>query len=251
MGFPNAGAQAVAGRLRRRSGETIVGVNIGKSRITPLDDAGRDYRASVRRLAPLADYLVLNVSSPNTPQLREMQAVDRLGALVEDVTAELRAIGVALPLLVKLAPDLSDAEIDELADAALAWGLDGIVAVNTTISREGLVCSDAELLARPGGISGAPLAARSLAVLRRLRARTGDRLVLVSVGGIATADDVWERLVAGASLVQVHTGFVYEGPLWPSRINRGLLRRLDASGAASVQELIGSGAPGAPRVAAS
>jgi dihydroorotate dehydrogenase len=236
MGFPNPGAAAVARRLRRRPRETLVAANVGKSKAVPVEEAGADYRASVRALAPLADFLVVNVSSPNTPGLRRMQAAEPLRALVGDVQDELRALELALPLLLKIAPDLADDEIDAIADLALELGLDGIVATNTTVSRAGLTV-DAARLSAEGGISGAPLKARSLDVLRRLRARAGDRLVLVSVGGIETADDVWERLAAGATLVQAYTGFVYGGPRWPSRLNRELARRLRESGYASVTEL--------------
>lgn len=232
MGFPNPGAEAAAARLAARApGGVVVGANVGRTKVA--EDAEADYRASVRALAPLADYLVLNVSSPNTPGLRAMQAVEPLGALVDAVRAELA--GAAIPLFVKVAPDLTDEELDAVADLALAKGLDGIVAVNTTIERAGLHDPpDA-----PGGISGAPLKERAAAVLGRLRARTGDRLLLISVGGIETAEDAWQRILAGATLVQAYTGFVYGGPLWPRRVNRELARRARAAGAASIQELVG------------
>jgi dihydroorotate dehydrogenase len=246
MGFPNPGAEAVASRLRRRSGQTAVGTNLGKSMIVGTDRAGADYRTSVRTLAPCSDYIVLNVSSPNTPGLRELQAVEPLRALVADVRAELREIGQAVPLLVKLGPDLGDAEIDAVADVALELGLDGLVAVNTTVERRELIPSDLDPAAR-GGISGAPLKERAAQVLRRIRARTGDELVLISVGGIETADDAWERILAGATLVQAYTGFVYGGPLWPRRINRGLARRVRDCGRSSIQELVGDRAAAADR----
>ena len=237
MGFPNGGAAAAESRLRARSGRTPVAVNIGRSRAAR--DANADYRESVRRLAPLADLLVLNVSSPNTPGLRELQAVDVLADLVRAVRAELSAIGVTVPLLVKIAPDLTDDQIDAIAHAALELGLDGIVAVNTTTSRAGLA-PGSDLAGQPGGLSGRPLKERSLQVLRRLRAQTDGRLVLVSVGGIETAQDAWERIRAGATLVQAYTGFIYGGPAWPSQINRGLVERLEAAGAASIGEIVGS-----------
>jgi dihydroorotate dehydrogenase len=224
MGFPNPGAEAAAARLRggRR---TVIGVNIGRSKLA--DDALADYRTSTRRLAPLADYLVLNVSSPNTPGLRDLQAVEALRELVGAVREELAALGGRrVPLLVKLAPDLADSEIDAIADLALELRLDGIVAVNTTVERRGLTAAEPGDAAGRGGVSGAPLKARALEVLRRLHARAGDRLVLVSTGGIESADDAWERLQAGATLVQAYTGFVYGGPLWPARVNRELARRL-------------------------
>jgi dihydroorotate dehydrogenase len=228
MGFPNAGADAAAVRLARPR-RTIVGVNVGKSKVAPVEDAAADYRATVRRLAPLADYLALNVSSPNTPGLRSLQAADALDGLVAGVQEELATLGLRVPLLVKIAPDLGDEEIDAVADLALRRGLDGLIAINTTTDR-GPLRSQLRAPGEPGGISGAPIADRSLAVLRRLRDRVGDRLVLVSVGGISSADDAWQRLQAGATLVQAYTGFVYGGPLWAWRVNRGLARRLRARG---------------------
>jgi dihydroorotate dehydrogenase len=226
MGFPNAGAATIAERLRKRSGRTVVGVNVGKSMDVELADAVADYRASVRLLAPLADYLVVNVSSPNTPGLRSMQSVDELRKLVGAVREELHETGHEPPLLVKIAPDLTDGEIDAIAALAVELGLDGIVAVNTTIDPGVLEHSTPqERSAVLGGISGAPLKRRALEVLRRLRERAGDQLVLISVGGIEDADDVQERIEAGATLVQAYTGFVYGGPLWPRRVNRRLARR--------------------------
>lgn len=226
MGFPNPGAAAFAERLRARSGRTVVGVNVGKSMDVDLADAAVDYRASVRLLAPLADYLVVNVSSPNTPGLRSMQSVDELRKLIDAVREEMREIGHEPPLLVKIAPDLADGEVDAIADLAVEMGLDGIVAVNTTVDTGVLANSSArERSAVLGGISGAPLKRRALEVLRRLRERAGDELVLISVGGIENADDAWERIEAGATLIQAYTGFVYGGPLWPRRVNRELARR--------------------------
>jgi dihydroorotate dehydrogenase len=243
QGFPSRGADDVARRLKSRSHETIVGVNIGKSRRTPIDEAPADYRYSIRRLAELADYLVLNVSSPNTPGLRSMQAADRLGLLVEQARAELLSLAIDVPLLVKIAPDMSDEELDQTADACLALGVEGMIAVNSTTDRAGLI-SKLRDPTQPAGVSGAPLKSRSVEVLRRLRARVGDRLVLVSVGGIETADDVWERILAGATLVQAHTGFVYGGPLWPQRLNRELARRVRGSGGSSLQAMVGTGVAG-------
>ena len=243
MGFPNKGADEVARRLRARSGETIVGINIGKSKRTPLVHAAEDYRYSVRRLAALSDYLVLNVSSPNTPGLREMQAANRLRQLVAEVRAELLAENVDVPLLVKIAPDLSDDELDEIADVSVSLELDGLIAVNTTIDRGAMVSKHLDPT-QPAGVSGAPLRPRALEVLRRLRARVGNSLVLVAVGGIETADDAWERILAGATLVQVYAGFVYGGPLWPHRINRELARRVRRGGGSSVQAMVGAAAVG-------
>jgi dihydroorotate dehydrogenase len=237
MGFNNAGAAAAAASLRRsrRGGSRgpVVGVNIGKTRAVPDEEAAADYAASARAVAAVADYVVVNVSSPNTPGLRDLQAADRLRPVLTAVRSALDSAvdgaggGRRVPLLVKIAPDLADADMDAVADLALELGLDGIIATNTTISRDGLASPAAEVAAAgAGGLSGAPLRARSLAVLRRLRARAGDRLVLVAAGGIETPDDAWERLRAGATLVQGYTGFVYGGPLWPRRVHAGLAERM-------------------------
>ncbi len=243
MGFPNPGAHEVAGRLRRRRGRVIVGVNVGKSMGTPNEDAIDDYRATVRVVAGECDYLVVNVSSPNTPGLTEMQSIELLRPLLEAVKAEVSLAGVAdVPLLIKIGPDLSDAQIDAIADLAVELSLDGIVAVNTTESRDGL--SEPSLVAdvTGGGISGPPLKARSLEILRRLYARVGDELTLVSVGGISSPDDAWERILAGATLLQAYTGFVYGGPAWPAHVNRALVRRLREADVASIQDMVGAAA---------
>lgn len=229
MGFPNTGAREVAARLTSRAPRPVVGVNIGKTKSVALDDAAADYRESARILAPLADYLVLNVSSPNTPGLRDIQgASERLASLVSDVREELSTHARRVPLLVKIAPDLTDAELDALADQALTLELDGIVAVNTTTGRDGLEAeAGSARAAETGGLSGPPLKARALEIVERLHARAGDRLVLISVGGIETPEDAWQRIRAGATLVQAYTGFVYGGPLWPSRMNRGLAKLME------------------------
>jgi dihydroorotate dehydrogenase len=237
MGFPNDGAQRAAARLAHRRGHTIVAVNVGRTK--DAADPEADYRESVRALAGLADLLVLNVSSPNTPGLRDLQATDVLTELVRAVRDELATLGVAVPLLVKIAPDLSDAQVAAITAAALELSLDGLVCTNTTTSRAGLA-SPTTLTDRPGGISGAPLKARSLAVLRQVRAIAGDRLVLVSVGGVETADDALARIRAGATLVQAYTGFVYGGPRWPAEINRGLADRVRDAGVGCIQNLVGS-----------
>ncbi|WP_242902674.1 quinone-dependent dihydroorotate dehydrogenase [Actinomadura terrae] len=230
MGFNNEGSEAAARRLRQRRPGTIVGVNIGKTKAVPEDEAAADYVASAERLAPHADYLVVNVSSPNTPGLRNLQAVEHLRPLLTAVreAADRASAARRVPLLVKIAPDLADDDIDAVADLALDLGLDGIIATNTTIGREALR-SAPDLVKETGGLSGAPLKERSLEVLRRLHARTGGRLVLISVGGVETADDVWERVRAGATLVQAYTGMIYGGPLWAHHVNRTLTRRLHGS----------------------
>lgn len=221
MGFNNDGAAEVAERLRRlrrrRSGRGyVVGVNIGKSRATPAEEAAQDYATSARLLAPYADFLVVNVSSPNTPGLRDLQAVDRLRPILEAVRAAAdEATGPgAVPVLVKIAPDLSDEDVDAVTDLVTDLGLAGVVAVNTTVAHDH----------GPGGLSGPPLLPRGLAVVARVRARLGEGPVVIGCGGITTADDARAYLDAGADLVQGYTGFIYEGPFWASRVNRGLAR---------------------------
>ena len=225
MGFNNEGAAAVAARLRRLRATPagrglVVGVNIGKTKATPADDAAADYATSARLLAPYADYLVVNVSSPNTPGLRDLQSVAALRPILvavrsaaDDATGGVGRSGDGpVPLLVKIAPDLSDDDVDAVADLALELGLAGVVAVNTTIGHD----------RGPGGLSGPPLLRRGLEVVARLRARLGPDPVVIGVGGISTADDAAAYLAAGATLVQGYTGFVYRGPLWAARVNRGL-----------------------------
>ncbi len=237
MGFNNHGSGAAADALRTRRSRLPVGVNIGKTKVVPAAAAAADYAHSARLLAPLADYLVVNVSSPNTPGLRDLQAVDALRPLLSAVLEV-----VSVPVLVKIAPDLPDADVDAVADLAVELGLAGIVATNTTLSRAGLR-SDADRCGA-GGLSGAPLGRRSVEVLRRLHARVGNELVLVSVGGIETAEDAWERITAGASLIQGYTGFVYAGPFWARMIHRGLAQRVRQGGFATIADAVGSAAQG-------
>jgi dihydroorotate dehydrogenase len=235
MGFNNDGAEVVAARLkrrldRRRSGGTgpVLGVNIGKTKVVPEDDQAAveaDYAKSTRLLSPHADYLVVNVSSPNTPGLRSLQAVERLQPLLEHVrgVADATVTTRRVPLLVKIAPDLADEDVLAVADMALAIGLDGIIATNTTISRDGLRSHPAEIAdVGAGGLSGRPLKERSLEVLRLLKGRVGEDLTLIGVGGITTPADARARIDAGATLVQGYTAFIYEGPLWPRTIARGV-----------------------------
>lgn len=242
MGFNNSGAAAAAERLAGREGAQVVGVNVGKTKAVPEADAPEDYARSVRHVAPHADYLVLNVSSPNTPGLRNLQAVERLRPLVAHVRRTLAEAcpGREVPMLVKIAPDLADADVDAVADLVVDLGLAGIVATNTTIAREGLHSAANRVEAcGEGGLSGAPLKSRATEVLRRLRARVGPRLVLIASGGIESAEDAWERIRAGATLVQVYTALVYEGPGLPRRLTRGLERRVREAGLENIQSAVG------------
>ena len=232
MGFNNDGAEVVAHRLATRAGttgrrRTVLGVNIGKTKVVPEDDEAAvlaDYEKSARLLSPYADYLVVNVSSPNTPGLRNLQAVERLQPLLEHVRRTIDTVTEArVPLLVKIAPDLNDDDVLAVADLAGAIGLDGIIATNTTISREGLRSSGGRVeQIGAGGLSGRPLTARALEVMRLLRGRVGDDLTLVGVGGITTVEDARARLDAGATLLQGYSAFIYEGPFWPRRIVAGV-----------------------------
>lgn len=234
MGFNNDGAEMVARRLATRLGtkhrDVVVGVNIGKTKLVPEhDDAAvlADYEKSTRLLAPFADYLVVNVSSPNTPGLRDLQSPARLRPLLTAVRRQADALrgpsSDHLPLLVKIAPDLCDDDVVAVADLAGELGLDGIVATNTTTSRQGLTSSpDLVAAVGAGGLSGAPVRARALQVLRLVRGRVGPELALIAVGGIGDTADARERLDAGATLLQAYTAFVYEGALWPARVQRDL-----------------------------
>ncbi|MYS25076.1 dihydroorotate oxidase A [Streptomyces sp. DvalAA-14] len=245
MGFNNDGSAAVAARLAARKAviATTVGVNIGKTKAVTEKDAVADYVASTERLAAHADYLVVNVSSPNTPGLRDLQATAALRPLLTAVreAADRAAPGRRVPLLVKIAPDLADEDLDAVADLAVELGLDGIIATNTTVARDGLGLRSApDLVAETGGLSGAPLKERSLQVLRRLYARVGDRLVLVGVGGVEDAEDAWQRILAGATLVQGYSAFIYRGPFWMRAVHRGLADRLAAAPYATLADAVGA-----------
>ena len=243
MGFNNLGAAAMAARLERlgrhelrgRAGRTVLGINVGKSRAVDVSEAAADYRASLTAVWPHADYLVINVSSPNAPGLRTLQRSEPLAELF-GVVAELRAALGRKPVLLKLAPDLDDAELADLVATAEAVGVDGLVATNTTLAREGLRSPQRE---ETGGLSGRPLTARSLAVLEHLRGRTS--LPIVAVGGIFGAHDALERLAAGADLLQVYTGFIYRGPALVGEVLGGIARELDRRGADDVTKLSGRG----------
>ncbi|MEV1024617.1 quinone-dependent dihydroorotate dehydrogenase [Streptomyces sp. NPDC050264] len=243
MGFNNEGSLAVAARLASRNPvfKTTVGVNIGKTKVVPEAEAAADYVKSTERLAAFADYLVVNVSSPNTPGLRNLQATEALRPLLTAVreAADRVVRSRRVPLLVKIAPDLADEDIDAVADLAVELGLDGIIATNTTISRAGLT-TEGDVVNETGGLSGAPLKERSLEVLRRLYARVGDRVTLVGVGGIENAEDAWQRILAGATLIQGYSAFIYEGPFYARAIHKGLAARLNNSPHATLADAVGA-----------
>ena len=250
MGFNNDGAQALLKTLQRQKLEppgrrpAVLGINVGKSKITPLEQAPDDYASSLELLAPLADYAVINVSSPNTPGLRDLQDTTQLRRLVE----RMRRLPACPPLLVKIAPDLEDDAIDGIARLAFEEGLAGVIAVNTSLDRLGLshrrlVQTGRTLAEEAGGLSGVPLRGRALEVIRRLRAGAGPALPLVGVGGIDSPETAWERIVAGASLVQLYTGWIFQGPDLVPRILEGLQGQLDRHGLRSIGEAVGSGLP--------
>jgi dihydroorotate dehydrogenase len=221
MGFNNDGAEVIAKRLQklRESGQDlpVIGVNIGKSRVVEVADALQDYETSASLLSPYADYIAVNVSSPNTPGLRSLQDVTSLRPILKAVIAQ----SSGKPVLVKIAPDLSDEAIIEVADLAKELKLAGVIGTNTTISRDKLLTSDSEVAAMgAGGLSGAPLEKRSFEVLKLLRQNLDSEQVVISVGGVETNAQLEQRLNAGADLVQGYTGFVYFGPLWARAINR-------------------------------
>ncbi|MEB3202939.1 MAG: quinone-dependent dihydroorotate dehydrogenase [Synechococcus sp.] len=248
MGFNNDGAQVLRRTLERQQlpppgrRPAVLGINLGKSKLTSLELAPDDYASSLELLAPLADYAVINVSSPNTPGLRELQEETLLRRLVE----RLRRLPACPPLLVKIAPDLEDDAIDAIARIAYEEGLAGVIAVNTSLNRFGLeqrrlAQTGRTLAEEAGGLSGAPLRARALEVLRRLRATAGPALPLIGVGGIDSPESAWERIAAGASLVQVYTGWIYSGPALVPKILAGLACQLERHGLAHIGAAVGSG----------
>lgn len=271
LGFNNDGATVVSERLRKLSRRCIVGVNIGRNKDVPNEEAVENYLASFELVHDVADYIVVNISSPNTPNLRELQRGENLEALLQAILDRGRALSLRQPisttpraeartpaihegsskrppeggtqnlkpLLVKIAPDLSENEMEEIVDICARLGIDGIIATNTTVSREGLDSPNVAALG-PGGLSGRPLAQRSNEVIKTIYRRSNGSIPIIGVGGIFTADDAFEKIAAGASLLQSYTGFVYSGPSFASEINRGLRKILDDKGFSNLNDAIGS-----------
>jgi len=245
-GFNNCGASQMAENIKRRRPDCVLGVNIGKSRSVEIEGAIPDYLKSFEAVYDVADYIAINVSSPNTPKLRELQRPEMLAELLRSLQE--RNAELALrhpsrgpkPLLLKIAPDLSESEIEAIVDVAIGLKIAGLIATNTTVSRAGLLTPRTEVDAYgPGGLSGAPLRNRSNEVVALIYRLTGGRLPIIGVGGVFTAADAWEKICAGASLVQLYTGFIYEGPGVARRINEGLAEILQREGFGSLDKAVG------------
>ena len=249
MGFNNQGAENFLKTIEKQkilapgNRPCVLGINLGKSKITPLDEAHKDYSLSLKLLAPLSDYAVINVSSPNTPGLRSLQGTKQIKKLI----STLKDLPNCPPLLVKIAPDLSNEAIDEIARVAMENGIDGIIAINTSLDRFDLknlkIKTGNTLGQENGGLSGLPLQKRGLEVIRRLRRSTDNDLPLIGVGGIHSARAAWERITAGASLVQIYTGWIFEGPNLVPDILDGLILQMEKNGFRNIKEAIGSEEP--------
>jgi dihydroorotate dehydrogenase len=245
-GFNNYGAAQLAENIRRHRPECVLGVNLGKSRHVAIEDAIPDYLASFAAVYDIADYVAINVSSPNTPKLRELQQPGMLAELLKslqqrnDELARRSSLQQRKPLLLKIAPDLSESEIESIVEVATRLQIAGLIATNTTISRAGLQTSRAEVEAYgEGGLSGAPLRHRSNEVIALIHRLTRGQLPIIGVGGVFTAADAWDKICAGASLIQLYTGFIYEGPGVARRINEGLAAILKREGLSSLDEAVG------------
>ena len=246
MGFNNLGSMAMAAALgQRHQGDfTIpIGINLGKSKVTPLADAATDYLGSFQRLKDLGDYFVINVSSPNTPGLRDLQSIEPLRIIFDTLQQENQG---RKPILVKIAPDLAWEDIAAVVELSQTFQLAGIIATNTTIDRSQLTtkiiaATGKKVTEEAGGISGAPVRQKSTEVIRFIHQQTGGSLPIIGVGGIFTADDAWEKITAGASLIQVYTGWTYDGPWTIDRILTGLLAKLEARGLGSIAAAVGIG----------
>lgn len=247
LGFNNDGAEEIAGRLAAAKRSCVIGVNIGKNRDIPNEEAVENYLATFRLVHPVADYIAVNVSSPNTPGLRDLQAADALDTLLSELAKCNRSFETQKPILLKIAPDLTEKQVGEMVEAAMENRIAGIIATNTTIGREGLRTSEADLKKiGPGGLSGKPVANRSCSVIRKVYRFSDGRLPIIGVGGIFTAEDAFAKVAAGASLLQAYTGFVYGGPGFAKRINSGLVEILKRKGFGSIDEAIGTKAARKP-----
>lgn len=246
LAFNNTGATNIARNLSNGHPDCVLGINIGKGRATPIESASADYLKTLELLYPFADYIAINVSSPNTPELRELQRPELLGGLLADLQARNQQLAAehkraqTLPLLLKIAPDLTDHELGSIVELAMHCKVAGIIATNTTISREGLI-TDRETVAAcgEGGLSGAPLRRRSTQAISLIYRLSRGALTIIGVGGIFTAADAWEKICAGASLIQLYTGFIYEGPTVARAINEGLAEILKGSGFPSLDAAVG------------
>ncbi len=244
MGFNNDGADACARRLARLAPDDrrgVIGVNVGRNKVTPNERAVDDYLLGMERLHPFADYLVVNISSPNTPGLRQLQERASLERLLGACADRARRLPVPKPLLVKLAPDLEDEALDEAVGVALDVGAAGIVATNTTVQRPGMVAAH-RYASQPGGLSGMPLEPLATHAVARVHARTAGRIPIIGVGGVMSADDAYRKIRAGATLVQAYTGYIYGGPAFTKVILHGLLERLKKDGFTRVYDAVGADA---------
>ncbi len=245
-GFNNNGAEELVARVGKNRPDCVMGVSIGKSKTTPIEDAVSDYLKCFEIVHPIADYIAVNVSSPNTPRLRELQQADQLAQLLGALQARNRELSAhasrtrTVPLLVKVSPDLDQKDLELIVDVALRTAVDGIIATNTTTGRAGLQTPAARVNALgEGGLSGAPLQNRSTRMIANLYRLTAGSLILIGVGGIFTAADAWDKICAGASLVQLYTGFIYQGPAIAREINEGLAEIHDKNGFRSLDEAVG------------
>lgn len=240
MGFPSHGVEVFTKNLTKRPDDCVIGTNIGKGKAISLENAGEDYRLLLQNVYPLSDFVVINISSPNTVGLRQLQAKNYLKDLlrvVKKTRASLSKSEKPKPLLLKIAPDLSWDELDDVLEVVMDEKIDGIVATNTTIDRGAL---KGKSKTETGGLSGKPLKVKSTEIIRHIYKNTNGKIPIIGVGGIFNAEDAWEKITTGASLVQVYTGLVYEGPFLVKKINQGLVKKLKEAGASSITEVIGS-----------
>ena len=243
MGFPSMGASAVEQRLQRlEHTKTPIGISLGKNKETPLTEAANDYRATLDHLYAYGDFFVINISSPNTPDLRKLQTADFLGDLLSSVRQSMTTLAQTQPikpLLIKIAGDLTWEQIDNITDLCLTHQIDGIIATNTLPGNRDQLRSPQKTA--EGGLSGQPLREKSTEIIRYIHQRTQGKLAIIGVGGIFTGDDVWDKMAAGASIVQSYTGFIYRGPLFVKKVLLELRQRMDREGIQNLREIIGAG----------